>query len=76
MTYTPDPARVRELATQLIIQAARRREDANDALGQIAENDQFSLDGDGDANWAALMAAVEAAADTATITVHFPEATP
>lgn len=72
MAYTPDPARVRELATQLILHGARARSDANDVLGQIAENDHFGQDDDGDDNWAALMAAVEAAAETATVTISFP----
>jgi hypothetical protein len=72
MTYTPDPARVRELATQLIMTAVQRRGDADDTLGQIVENDEFGLGDDGDAKWALLMAAVEAAAETALITIAFP----
>lgn len=72
MAYTPDPARVRELATQLIMTAVQRRGDADDALGQIAENDDFGLGDDGDTNWAVLMKAVEAAAETAVVTISFP----
>lgn len=75
MSYTPDPDRVRELATQLIMHGARTRSDANDVLAGITENEQFSLGAEGDANWATLMAAVEAAADTATVTISFPEPT-
>ena len=72
MPYTPDPARVRELATQLIMHGARTRGDANDVLANITENEQFALGDEGDADWAALMKAVEAAAETATITISFP----
>lgn len=72
MSYTPDPARVRELATQLIMHGARTRSDANDALANITENEQFGMDDDGDTNWAVLMAAVEAAAETATVSISFP----
>ena len=71
----PDPARVRELATQLILHNARVRDgDAADTLGEIPENDAFAQDDAGDAQWDALMNAVEAAARTAVVSVAFPEA--
>ena len=72
---TPDPARVRALATQLILHNARVCDgDAADTLGEISENDTYPQDDDGDARWSALMDAVEAAAKSAVVTVEFPEA--
>jgi hypothetical protein len=65
----PDPARVRELAEQLVRYNARVRDgDSEDALTGIPENDTYS-----DEQWAALATAVERMAATAQISVTFPE---
>jgi hypothetical protein len=69
----PDPSRVRELATQLILHNARVRDgETADVLGEIPENQALPLDDDGDAQWSALMTAVEAMARTALVSVTFP----
>lgn len=69
-----DPARVRELATDLIMYNARVLDgQAADTLADIPENEDLPLDDDGDAQWSALMTAVEAMAKTAVVTVAFPE---
>lgn len=71
MTYTPDPARVRELAERLIVHRATGPDTAADALGYdgtIPENESLS-----DGDWGVLMAAVDEAAKNAKITIRFPE---
>jgi hypothetical protein len=75
MADVPGPARVRELATQLILHNARVHDgDAADTLSEIAENETYAQDDTGDAQWNALMNAVETTAKTALISVAFPEA--
>lgn len=71
MPYTPEPARVRELAERLIVHRAGSPEAAADFLGydsKLPENEQLN-----DEDWGALMRAVDAVASTAVITVRFPD---